>query len=212
LKEKGAATIILVGAVMTCVFVLPLFYLGCDTPIINGLKIEDSVATVITDNCAGCDCPQNEIQLAQEENGQIWATPCAAGCQDETGNSTFGNCGCIGKTLKNGGVQNANHVQNKKIPLILISGSVCSQWFTFCTYPLKTDTKYINVSHFYWVFSNLQAKQQIFYIIYLQKVELSHQMSVVLFEKALKRGFIEKFISFLFIRCFLSGKFLKKKL
>ena len=92
----------------------------------------------------------------------------------------------------------------------MISGSVCSQWFTFCTYPLKTDTKYINVSHFYWVFSNLQAKQQIFYIIYLQKVELSHQMSVVLFEKALKRGFIEKFKSFLFIRCFLSGKFLKK--
>ena len=94
MEEKGSSVIVLVGCILSCTFVCPLFFLGCDTPDIIGLEGMTNEVSVIQDICPGCVCQSNEIQLCQNDIGVTWASPCAAGCTIDNGTSQFSNCAC----------------------------------------------------------------------------------------------------------------------
>lgn len=70
--------------------------MGCENPEIQGLSWNDEnqLMEVESNFCSGCDCPKNEIQIVQNDENLLWASPCAAGCKTDLGGSTFSNCTC----------------------------------------------------------------------------------------------------------------------
>jgi hypothetical protein len=116
LQERGTSWLILSCTIISVVSLTPLYYLGkklnqrshfmiinsgCETPDVIGLKIDHNNEGSLqphpycyNDFTKSCECPTAEIQLVQDENGNIFSSPCVAGCESISAPSNFSDCGC----------------------------------------------------------------------------------------------------------------------
>lgn len=97
-KMRGHKTafILVFGTVAATLCVIPTMMIGCDDIDIIGLEFNTTTAQYqVHTECDGCDCPSNELQLVQDSTGQLYASPCAAGCHTELDHSQFDDCRCI---------------------------------------------------------------------------------------------------------------------
>lgn len=101
LQERGTSWLILSCTIISVVSLTPLYYLGCETPDVIGLKIDhnnegslQAFPYCYNNFTKSCECPTAEIQLVQDENGNIFSSPCVAGCESISAPSNFSDCGC----------------------------------------------------------------------------------------------------------------------
>ena len=104
LQNSSSARLIAYGTIFATVCVFPSMFIGCYDQTIIGLEFNDQTGfmDVVQSECAfdtsnqPCVCKTNQLQLV-EGLGQLYASPCAAGCShvSETERSVFEECSCL---------------------------------------------------------------------------------------------------------------------